>query len=153
MKIRFLFIFFSINLLTFFSVKAQESSPVAKKILAFCEMNKGKKVGKGECWDLAKEALNQAEAVWTSPYEFGTIITKKEALVAGDILQFEKVKIESPDGSWKELPHHTAIVYKVIEKNKFIMAEQNANGKRFVIFSEIDLSHITKGKYTVYRPK
>ena len=152
MKIAFLSILVSINLLTFLSVSAQESRPIAKKILAFCETNEGKKVGKGECWDLAKEALNQAEAVWTPPYEFGTALTEKEVLIAGDILQFEKVKIESPDGSWKELPHHTAIVYKVIEKNKFIIAEQNANGKRFVIFSEIDLSHITRGKYTAYRP-
>ena len=95
MKIAFLSILVSINLLTFLSVSAQESRPIAKKILAFCETNEGKKVGKGECWDLAKEALNQAKAVWTPPYEFGTVLTKKEVLIAGDILQFEKVKIES----------------------------------------------------------
>ncbi len=135
------------------NVKAQEASPVAKKILAFCDLNKGKKVGKGECWDLAKEALNAAGATWTPPYVFGKELGKKETLKAGDIIQFEKVKIEYPDGAWKELPHHTAIVYKVIEGTKFTMAEQNANGKRFVIFSDIDLSYVKKGKYTVYRPQ
>jgi len=133
--------------------KAQETSAVSKKILAFCDANKGKKVGKGECWDLAKEALNSAEANWTPPYAFGKELKKGDAILAGDIIQFEKVTIEYPDGSWKQLPHHTAIVYKVFEGQKYIMAEQNANGKRFVIFSEIDLSYIKKGKFTVFRPQ
>lgn len=139
-------------LIPFVSAVAQEPDSIAKKILDFCEKHKGKKVGKGECWDLAKEALNESGATWTPPYMFGKPLSKKEALRAGDILQFEKVKIESPDGSWKDLPHHTAIVFKVIDKNKIIMAEQNANGKKFVLFSEADLSQITKGKLTSFRP-
>lgn len=145
--------FFILYLFFLTSANAQEASAVSKKILAFCDANKGKKVGKGECWDLAKEALNSAEAIWIPPYAFGKELKKKDAIQAGDIIQFEKVTIEYPDGAWKELPHHTAIVYKVIEGQKLLMAEQNANGKRFVIFSEIDLSYIKKGKYTVYRPQ
>lgn len=144
---------FLLFLLLVTSANAQEISPVAKKILAFCDANKGKKVGKGECWDLAKEALNSAEATWTPPYAFGKELKKKDAILPGDIIQFEKVTIEYPDGAWKDLPHHTAIVYKVMDGQKFIMAEQNANGKRFVIFSEIDLSYVKKGKFTVYRPQ
>jgi len=135
------------------SLKAQEQNPVAKKILAFCDLNKGKKVGKGECWDLAKEALNNAGATWTAPYDFGKVLTKKDIVLPGDIIQFEKVRIEYPDGAWKEIPHHTAIIYKVAETNKYTIAEQNANGKRFVQLSEIDLSYIKKGKYTIYRPQ
>lgn len=126
---------------------------VAQKVIAYCDANKGKKVGKGECWDLAKEALNNAGATWTPPYVFGKELTKKDALQPGDILQFEKVRIEYPDGAWKELPHHTAVVYSVSEGKKITMAEQNANGKRFVIFSDIDLSFVKKGKYTAYRPQ
>ena len=151
-KHRFL-VLISFFLFSSLAVNAQESSAIAKKILAFCDLNKGKKVGKGECWDLAKEALNAAGATWAPPYVFGKELGKKETLKAGDIIQFENVKIEYPDGAWKELPHHTAIVYKVIDGTKFTMAEQNANGKRFVIFSEIDLSYVKKGKYTVYRPQ
>lgn len=135
------------------NANAQETSVLAKKILAFCDLNKGKKVGKGECWDLAKEALNSAGATWIPPYEFGKALTKKDPVLPGDIIQFEKARIEYPDGAWKEIPHHTAIVYKVAETNKYTIAEQNANGKRFVQFSEIDLSYIKKGKYTIYRPQ
>lgn len=132
---------------------AQETSPVAKKILAFCDANKSKKVGKGECWDLAKEALNNAGATWTPPYVFGKELGKKDIVLPGDIIQFEKVRIEYPDGAWKDIPHHTAIIYKVAGTNKFTIAEQNANGKRFVQFSEIDLSYLKKGKYTIFRPQ
>jgi hypothetical protein len=153
MRSRFIILFFS---LLFVSAKAQTApavKTVPEKIVAFCEKNKDKKVGKGECWDLAKEALNESGATWTAPYEFGKELKKKEPVQAGDIIQFEKVRIEYPDGSWKELPHHTAIVYKVIAPGKFTMAEQNANGKRFVIFSELDLNYLKKGKYTIYRPQ
>ncbi|MBA3971791.1 MAG: CHAP domain-containing protein [Bacteroidetes bacterium] len=130
-----------------------QTKPIAQKILSFCDLNKGKKVGKGECWDLAKEALNSSGATWKPPYVFGKQLTKKETVLPGDIIQFEKVTIKYPDGSWKELPHHTAIVYSVVAEKKYLMAEQNANGKRFVTFAEIDLSYVKKGTYTVYRPQ
>lgn len=143
----FFFLFF------YNTTKAQEQNFVAKKIIAFCDNNKGKKVGKGECWDLAKEALNSAKATWAPPYGFGKELGKKDEIRAGDIIQFEKVKIVYPDGAWKELPHHTAIIYKVISPGKYILAEQNSNGKRFIVFSEIDLSYVKKGKYSVYRPQ
>ena len=150
---RFSFLILSVFLFAFSLSKAQEQTPVAKKIVAYCDSNKGKKVGKGECWDLAKEALDASGATWTSPYVFGKELGKKDPILAGDIIQFEKVKIVYPDGSWKELPHHTAIIYKVIAGTKLMIAEQNANGKRFVVFSEIDLSYVKKGKYTIYRPQ
>ena len=153
MKSRFSVLLISIFVFAFSLSKAQEQTPVAKKIVAYCDSNKGKKVGKGECWDLAKEALDASGATWTSPYVFGKELGKKDPILAGDIIQFEKVKIVYPDGSWKELPHHTAIIYKVIAGTKLMIAEQNANGKRFVVFSEIDLSYVKKGKYTIYRPQ
>jgi signal peptidase I len=144
-------ILYVFSALLFVQTEAQTPS-VTQKILSFCELNKGKKVGKGECWDLAKEALDGSGASWTSPYVFGKELKKKDPVLPGDIIQFEKVTIEYPDGSWKELPHHTAIVYTVIAPGKYTVAEQNANGKRFVTFSEIDLNYVKKGKYTVYRP-
>ncbi|HEY0029343.1 MAG TPA: CHAP domain-containing protein [Bacteroidia bacterium] len=133
--------------------KAQTHATVAQKVVVFCELNKDKKVGKGECWDLAKEALDAAGANWTAPYNFGKELLKKEPAAVGDIIQFEKVRIEYPDGAWKELPHHTAIVYKVSAPGQYTIAEQNANGKRFVTFSDINLTYIKKGKYTIYRPQ
>ena len=145
MKIQFfLFLFFLSG-----TIAAQT---VPQKIIAFCDAYKGAKVGKGECWDLAKEALDSAGATWEQPFGFGATLKKKDAVQPGDIIQFENVRIEYPDGSWKELPHHTAIVYKVLSPGKFTVAEQNVNGKRFVVFSELDLNYIKKGKYTIYRP-
>lgn len=151
---RFRFILFLVfSFFAFQTIDAQEVNPISKKILAFCDANKGKKVGKGECWDLAKEALNSSGATWTPPYIFGKELGKKDVFLSGDIIQFEKVRIEYPDGAWKDIPHHTAIIYTVNGTNKFTIAEQNANGKRFVQFSEIDLSYIQKGKYTIFRPQ
>jgi CHAP domain len=136
-----------------FNTAGAQSDSVSGKILSFCDLHKGKKVGKGECWDLAKEALNASGATWTAPYEFGKELKKKDPVKPGDIIQFEKVTVEYPNGSWKELPHHTAIVYSVVSPGKYVMAEQNANGKRFVTISEIDLNYVKKGKYTVFRPQ
>ena len=133
--------------------KAQDTSLINKKVVSFCEKNIDKKVGNGECWDLAKESLNFAGATWTPPYEFGKIILPTNAVLPGDIIQFEKVKIVYPDKSWKELPHHTAIVYKVISRGKYIIAEQNSNNKKFVVLTEIDLNYLKKGKFTIYRPQ
>lgn len=149
--IKYLFIFF-FSTFVLNKTEAQTVS-IPQKILSFCDLNKGKKVGKGECWDLAKEALNSSGAQWKPPYEFGKELKKKEPVLAGDIVQFEKVIVEYPNGSWKEMPHHTAIVYSVIAPGKYMMAEQNANGKRFVTFSEIDLNYVKKGRYTFFRPQ
>jgi hypothetical protein len=142
-----------ILLFTFCAVHAQDSASVNKNMVAFCEKNVGKKVGNGECWDLAKEALNSAGAAWTPPYEYGNVVLPTKAVLPGDVIQFEKVKIVYPDKSWKELPHHTAIVYKVLGPGKYIIAEQNSNNKKLVVLNEIDLNYVKKGKFTVYRPR
>jgi signal peptidase I len=135
------------------SVKAQDTTSVNKKIVSFCEQNIGKKVGTGECWDLAKEALNNSGAIWTPPYEYGKVVLPSTPVLPGDIIQFEKVKIVYPDKSWKELPHHTAIVYKVISRWKYVIAEQNADNKKFVVLNEIDLNYVKRGKFTIFRPQ
>jgi signal peptidase I len=147
------FLFFCCFSMVVFAHAQDTIKTVPSKVLSFCEKNMGKKVGKGECWDLAKEALDFASAEWTPPYLFGKKLTKKELVKAGDIIQFENVKIIYPDKSWKELPHHTAIIYKVISPGKYIIAEQNANNKKMVILSEIDLNYLKKGQFTVFRPQ
>lgn len=140
-------------LFTFCAVQAQDSASVNKKMVSFCEKNVGKKVGNGECWDLAKESLNFSGATWTPPYDYGNIILPTKTVLPGDVIQFEKVKIVYPDKSWKELPHHTAIVYKVLGPGKYVIAEQNSNNKKFVALNEIDLNYVKKGKFTIYRPR
>lgn len=144
-----LFVFLFVN-----AAKGQELPVKNKSIIAFAENKKGKKVGTGECWDLAKAALDNAGAIWTSPYGFGKEVAyKNESVLPGDIIQFEKVKIINPDKSSQEFPHHTAIIYQVMGSGKYIVAEQNSNGKRFVIFTELNLNNIKKGKYSIFRPQ
>ena len=146
-------VFITILSIISFKIKGQDTSALSKKIISFCNAHIGKKVDKGECWDLAKEALDFSGAQWTPPYGFGRELSKKEIAMPGDIIQFEKVKIVYPSKNWTELPHHTAIIYKVSGPGKYILAEQNANNKKIVTLSEIDLNYLKKGMFTIYRPQ
>ena len=129
-----------------------QTIPVAGKILEFCKSNMGKKVDRGECWDLAYAALNSAGADWSTPFNFGYKIDyKKEALKPADILQFTNVKFVFPNRSMS-FPKHTAIVSKA-EGGKILVYHQNFNNKRFVDTLTIDLANIKNGKIDAYRPK
>src|SRR5689334_13502000 len=66
-----------------------------QRVVDFVKSKVGKKVGAGECWDLAAEALNTAGARWDGLYGFGELVDWKKAEVyPGDIVQFENVDIE-----------------------------------------------------------
>lgn len=128
-----------------------------QKMLAFVKSNLKKKVGKGECWDLAAQGLNTIGANWDKNYGFGKEIDiKKDCVYSGDIIQFENVKIEYHKNNttyWEEMDHHTAVIFKVNDKESFTIAEQNTSdlGKK-VGLSSLELKYILKGTYTVYRP-
>ena len=96
----------------------------------------GRAVGKGECWDLAEEALAKSGAKTSndlgtvtpdSNYVWGDPIGDVRQVIPGDILQFRDHKVTTKtatkvtfrDGSWqtqveetfaKRGPQHTAIV-------------------------------------------
>ena len=148
--IRKLFLALTI-LLSYNTILAQnELPPVNQKILDFSTKSMGKKVDRGECWDLAKFALDYAGAKWEAPFDYGKIVDpKKDTILAGDIIQFEKVK--SSNGI--SFPHHTAIVYKVISSGKYLIAHQNFNNIRKVGTLELDLSFVTKGSIKFFRPR
>ena len=137
-------------LLSSFSCWAQDTLPeLNQKIIHYCEEKKGKKVGRGECWDLAAQILDQENAKWDHQFVFGTKINPdNSAVLPGDIIQFKGVKTSTGISA----SQHTAIVYKINPDGKFIIAEQNANGKRKVMFNEFDRTTITKGKIFIYRP-
>lgn len=128
-----------------------------KSIMNYVKTKVNKKVGRGECWDLAAEALNKTGSTWDGNYKYGKqVFVKKECIYPGDIIQFEGVVIKYYKSGvpFKEkMSHHTAIVFEVLEKGVFVLAHQNAGkfGKK-VGLSNLDVKNITKGKYMIYRP-
>jgi len=138
-------------------IECDEVPELNQKMVTFVKNNLNKKVGRGECWDLAAQGLNTIGASWDKNYGFGKEIDlKKECVYPGDIIQFEGVKIEYQKGNrtyWEELEHHTAVVFKVSSKERFVVAEQNTSslGKK-VGLSDLTLKNILQGTYKVFRP-
>lgn len=132
------------------------------KIIEYVDQNIGQQVGRGECWDLAAEALAYANAyldrrTQKNIYDFGDVVKPgKDKIYPGDIIQFENIELEYQKGNaiYKEsMPHHTAIVYKVISENEFVLAHQNTSfSGRKVGLSNLNIKNIKKGKYIFYRP-
>ena len=127
-----------------------------KQIIEFVNTKLKKKVGTGECWDLAAEALQLVNAKWDMKYKFGKEIDyKKEPIYPGDIIQFENVILNyEKDGKKfiEKMAHHTAIIYEVTNNTNFTMAHQNNgySGKKVGV-SPLDLATLTKGKFKIYR--
>ncbi len=154
------FIIHALLVMIFFTANAQESiPPLNQKIVSYVSTTIGTKVDRGECWDLANQALTQNQAIWDRVYEFGQLIDPvKETVYPGDIIQFEGVELKYKKGftTYTEtMGHHTAIVYRVIDQEKkiFELAHQNTEfSGRKVGLSEFDLKNVTKGKIMFYRP-
>lgn len=124
-----------------------------KMVIEYCNKKMNKKVDRGECWDLAKFALDYAEANWKPPLNFGKVVNyEHEIIYPGDIIQFENVKIQHQNGLKERYMIHTAIVYDIIEKGKYIIAHQNVNGVRKVRKDTLNLHLKIKGEVTFYRP-
>jgi hypothetical protein len=155
---RFYVIFFisvCFNYLTF----SQDSKvpELNKKIIKYVKSVIGTQVDRGECWDLANQALTRNKAKWNGEYEYGERINpEKDEVFPGDIIQFKNVKVTYKAGNtiYKEtMAHHTAIVYKVLAKGKYELAHQNTGfSGRKVGISTLDLSTVKKGKLYFYRP-
>lgn len=128
-----------------------------QKMLAFVKASLNKKIGRGECWDLAAQGLNSIGASWDKSYGFGKEVDPgKDCIYPGDIVQFEGVKIQYQKGNtiyWEEMDHHTAVVFKVNARENYVLAEQNTStlGKK-VGLSNLELKNVLKGTYKVFRP-
>jgi CHAP domain-containing protein len=119
---------------------------IADRILGFARRQRGNRVGKGECFDLADSALSTAGAKSASDY--GTVTRDADYvwgssvsltdLQPGDVVQMRdyrfdrEVEVNNPDGSgssdkdFGERPHHTAIVESVDGNGAVTVLEQNA---------------------------
>ena len=125
----------------------------ARKVVAFVEENKGKKVGNGECWTLADEAYKSSGIsrpgsdlrIWG-----GVVDWQEEDVLPGDILELRATKFKNGQ---KSAPEHTAVIMKKgAKKGQVVVYHQNwgAPGK---IVSELvfDLGEIVTGEAIIYR--
>ncbi len=131
-------------------------SAINSQIIELAGKKLGKKVDRGECWDLAKYVLDETGATWDGMYTFGRALKKGECIMPGDIIQFEKLKTVSLTNGVKStelFPHHTAIIFEVKNPDEIVLIHQNTGytGKK-VGKSTFKFSTITTGKYTIYRP-
>src|SRR5574343_653101 len=92
MKLISIFLFLAVIFLT--NAQCDSIAPLNKQVLNFAQINLKKKVGRGECWDLAKYALESCNAVWDHKFEYGKILSKDDCLMRGDIIKYKGVKIK-----------------------------------------------------------
>jgi hypothetical protein len=116
-----------------------------------------KRVGRGECWDLAQYVLNEVDAEWDGFEVYGNLIDQEdECIFPGDIIQFEKIKIEYEQDGFiysESMSHHTAIIYKVLNDNEVVLLHQNtADHGRKVGQSNLKFDSVISGKLLIYRP-
>lgn len=144
-----------------FAQAPQDSLPeMNKAVLNYVNSVMGKKVDRGECWDLANKALIVTGGKWDHHFAYGKLINPdKEEVFPGDLIQFYgvKTKYTTNAGEFSEtMKQHTAIVYKVLGKGDYEIAHQNLerNGKviKKINVTPFNLKHVVKGKLKIYRP-
>lgn len=119
-------------------------------IIKYVTANKGKKILRGECWDLVKAALNDVNANWTPATDFGKPVALKD-IMPGDIISFKNVTFKG-EGYSQSFGQHYAIVYKV-KDGVITLAHQNYNNDRNVRFDPITPADKTKGELKFFRPQ
>ena len=126
-------------------------SEIQREVVNFAADNIGRKIGRGECWDLADQALRAAGAEPPKGYTFGDRIPLNE-IQPGDILQFTSARFDEP-GYWTIMgtPNHTAVVHAVGDTRAFIL-QQNFDGKRYVTTYDLNLNNQTSGQIEAFRP-
>ncbi len=128
-----------------------------KSIKEYADSVIGTQVGRGECWDLAAQALNQHNAKWDGQYKYGKPLDpEQDTIYAGDIIQFKNVKLEYNKGMQiikESMKKHTAIVYEVLSKGVYRIAHQNTTlGGKKVIITTFAINTMKRGKLYFYRP-
>jgi hypothetical protein len=129
-----------------------------RDIVKYVNTVTGKKVGRGECWDLAHDALTLVNAQWDHHYKFGKEIDPlKDSIYPGDIIHFDNVVLRYKRGNesvTENYPQHTAIVFEVLRAGEYKIAHQNnAFSGRKVGFSIFRLADKKSGKWQFYRPQ
>ncbi|HKL09361.1 MAG TPA: hypothetical protein VJ896_11345 [Bacteroidales bacterium] len=128
-----------------------------RQIVEYVKTVIGKKVDRGECWDLANQALQKVDADWDRSFVYGNPVDpEKDEIFPGDIIQFENVviKYKKENAYYTEtMGQHTAIVYKVKKEGVYEIAHQNTQfSGRKVGISTLDINTVVDGKMYFYRP-
>jgi len=137
---------------------AQDNIPeLNQKMIHYVQSVIGTQVDRGECWDLANQALQKVDADWDRSFVYGNAVDpKKNEIFPGDIIQFENVviKYKKENTYYTEtMEQHTAIVYKVKQKGVYEIAHQNTQfSGRKVGVSTLDINTVVDGKMYFYRP-
>ncbi len=135
----------------------QNIPEVNQKILEYVKTQIGKKVGAGECWDLAYQALSRNNCEWDGKYNYGKKLNPQtDSIYPGDIIQFHNVVLKYKQGRMiykEDYAKHTAIIYNVKDNGVYDIAHQN-NGYsgRKVGISELNLNNKVAGTIDFFRP-
>ena len=129
-----------------------------RKVIEYVETVMGEQVDRGECWDLAYQALTRIDAKWDGQFKFGREVNpKRKEIFPGDIIQFMDVKVRYREGNTtytETMGQHTAIVYRVLDDGVFELAHQNTGfSGRTVGLSKLDLDTVVSGRMWFYRPE
>jgi hypothetical protein len=142
---------------------------LGEQVVSFARGKIGQRVGQGECFDLADQALRSAGAksaadfgsvAKDADYVWGSPVSLSDAR-PGDIIQFRDYRYDRTidtatrtDTDFQERPHHTAIVERVEGNGAITVLEQNAPdgspGQRSQLFFS-DVSTTTGGKKTTIK--
>lgn len=124
---------------------------IGRGILNFASNNIGRRVGNGQCWTLAAEAMRAAGAEPPRGYTYGNRIELQE-VQPGDILQFKTARFDEP-GYWAIMgsPDHTAVVQSVGRDRIFIL-HQNFGGKKIVQTFDLNPNNMSSGRMDAWRP-
>lgn len=146
----------AISYLRFGFTQCDEVDSLNLQIVDLAKSKLGKKVYRGECWDLAKYVLEETDSKWDGSFEYGKLLSKSDCLMPGDIIQFKNVKIQYKIGKstyTEMMTQHTAIIYEVNSSDEVVLIHQNTGyAGRKVATSKMKFSTIVKGSYKIYRP-
>lgn len=125
-----------------------EPSATARKIVAFAQQNKGKRVGDGECWGLINSAYCAAGIRHRGGRVWGRRVHwQKEGVRPGDIIEYEYARYPFAYTD----ANHTSIILKVLNKDSVLVAHQYWNNNKRVTTTRIPLAYLMAGKQTIYR--
>ena len=151
----------------------------SEAIASWCESQMGLKVGNGECWTLADEALkaiaatckahNQEPCMPSQSLIHGHVLytyipsqshlpvpaggIPESGVARGDIVQILKARFESRNGGWQTAgdPDHTAVVTGVEADGTVSVVQQNVGGKKAVMRGTYNMAEMVSGEVRIFR--